>query len=249
LESGVGDRPAPSERVARAEKRSWRSRIGPGPRTRLALLLVALLALFLFVAGRAPSPARIQSLIEPFGWAAPLLFLALAVALHASFVPGPLLAGASGLLFGPVLGTVVTLTGSVCSALVELTVGRRAGRAGMDRIGGQRYAALAAWLERHGFLAVVTLRLAPVLPDAPVSYAAGLSHVKVWQIAAGTAVGAAPRAFAYTALGGSLGDLTSPLGYVAVAIIVLAGIAGAAAVRWQVRRSRGAAAAVEELER
>ena len=166
------------------------SRLRVGPRTRLALLLLVLLGLFLLVADRAPSPERVRALIEPFGAAGPLVFLLAATALHASFVPGPLLAGASGLLFGPVLGTAVTLTGSVISALVELTVGRRAGRAGMDRIGGSRYQALASWLERHGFAAVVILRLAPVLPDAPVSYAAGLSHVRAWQIAAGTAVGA-----------------------------------------------------------
>ena len=208
-----------------------------------------LLGLFVFVANRAPSPERVRALIEPFGVAAPLVFLVAGTALHASFVPGPLIAGASGLLFGPVLGTAVTLTGSVISALVELVVGRRAGREGMDRLGGRRYEALATWLERHGFAAVVILRLAPVLPDAPVSYAAGLSHVRTWQIAAGTAVGAAPRAFAYTALGGSLANLTSPLAYVAVGVIAVASLAGAVAIRWHVRRSRDGAAAVRELER
>ncbi|MEJ7657589.1 MAG: hypothetical protein WKF33_11230, partial [Thermoleophilaceae bacterium] len=87
------------------------------------------------------------------------------------------------------------------------------------------------------------------LPDAPVSYAAGLSHVRTWQIAAGTAVGAAPRAFAYTALGGSIGNLNSPLAYVAVGIIVVAGLAGVLGIRWHVRHSRDAAAAMQELER
>ena len=225
------------------------ARFRPGARTRLALLLLVLLGLFLLAADRAPSPQQVRVLVEPFGVAGPLVFLLAATALHASFVPGPLLAGASGLLFGPVLGTAVTLTGSVISALVELTVGRRAGRAGMDRIGGSRYQALASWLEQHGFVAVVILRLAPVLPDAPVSYAAGLSHVRTWQIAAGTAVGAAPRAFAYTALGGSLANLTSPLAYVAVGVIAVASLAGAVAIRWHVRRSRDGAAAVRELER
>ena len=213
------------------------------------MLLLVLLGLFLLVAGRAPAPERIRALIEPFGAAAPLIFLAAAIPLHASFVPGPLLAGASGLLFGPVLGTLVTLTSSVSSALLELLVARHGGREGMDRIGGRRYPALSRWLERHGFVAVVVLRLAPVLPDAPVSYAAGLTHVRIWQIAAGTAVGAAPRAFAYTALGGSLGDLNSPLAYVAVGTIVIAGLAGLLAIRWQVRRSREAAEALEEVER
>ncbi len=225
------------------------SQLRLGPRARLALLVIGLLALFLLVANRVPSPERVRAWIEPWGWAAPVAFVALAVPLHASFVPGPLLAGASGLLFGPLLGTAVTLTSSICSAIVELAVGRRTGREGMDRLGGPRYRAAATWLERHGFWAVVTLRLAPLLPDAPVSYAAGLSHVRTWQFIAGTAVGAAPRAFAYTALGGSLGDLSSPLAYVAATIIVLAAATGVVALRHQVRRSRAARAAVAELER
>lgn len=62
-------------------------------------------------------------------------------------------------------------------------------------------------------------------------------------------MGAGPRAFAYTALGGSVSDLTSPLAYLAAAIIVLAGLAGAVALRHQVHRSRAARAAVVELER
>ncbi len=225
------------------------SRLRPGPRARLGLLLAALLALAALVSNRVPSPERVRTWIEPWGAAAPIAFLAASTALHASFVPGPLLAGASGLLFGPLLGTAVTLTGSICSAVVELTVGRHAGREGMDRLGGRRYRSAASWLESHGFWAVVTLRLAPVLPDAPVSYAAGLSHVRTWQIIAGTAVGAAPRAFAYTALGGSLSDLSSPVAYAAVATIVIAGVAGGVALRHQMRRSRAARTAVAELER
>ncbi len=233
----------------RSGRRRILSLLRLGPRARLALLLIALLALFLLVANRVPSPERVRAWVDPWGWAAPVAFLSVAVPLHASFVPGPLLAGASGLLFGPLLGTAVTLTSSICSAMVELTVGRRTGREGMDRLGGRRYRAAASWLERHGFWAVVTLRLAPLLPDAPVSYAAGLSHVRTWQFIAGTAVGAAPRAFAYTALGGSVGDLSSPLAYVAATIVVLAGATGAVALRHQVRRSRAARAAVAELER
>ena len=44
--------------------------------------------------------------------------------------------------------------------------------------------------------------------------------------AAATALGAAPRAFAYTALGGSLGNLRSPEAAVAVAVLVVMGTAG-----------------------
>ena len=44
--------------------------------------------------------------------------------------------------------------------------------------------------------------------------------------AAATAIGTAPRAFAYTALGGSLGNLRSPEAAIAVAVLVVMGLTG-----------------------
>jgi uncharacterized membrane protein YdjX (TVP38/TMEM64 family) len=46
-------------------------------------------------------------------------------------------------------------------------------------------------------------------------------------MALGTLVGGAPKVFAYTALGGSLHDLTSPEALVAVGLLVVLGLGGA----------------------
>ena len=53
------------------------------------------------------------------------------------------------------------------------------------------------------------------MPYNLVNYAAGLTPVRLGAFVAATALGVAPRAFAYTALGGSLGDLGSPEAIVA----------------------------------
>ena len=54
-------------------------------------------------------------------------------------------------------------------------------------------------------------RIAPGMPYTLVNYAAGLTRDPARaSFAAATALGTAPRAFAYTALGGSLGNLRSP---------------------------------------
>ncbi|HEX5899397.1 MAG TPA: hypothetical protein VFY32_08355, partial [Solirubrobacteraceae bacterium] len=57
---------------------------------------------------------------------------------------------------------------------------------------------------------------------------------------AATAIGVAPRAFAYTALGGSLGDLGSPEAIVAVVVLVLMAVVGAALGGRDVLRARRA---------
>jgi len=212
------------------------------PRTRLALLIAALVAaLVAFYGFDLLSIAEVRGWIEPLGAAAAPAYAALAAGLGLLLVPGPLLAGVSGLLFGPALGTLVTITAAVCSAVASLWIGRGVGREGMAEISGPRLEALADQLERHGTAAVVVQRLAPGVPDAPCSYLAGLLRIRTGQIALGTLIGSAPRAFGYTALGGSLDDLTSPLAVVALAVLGLTALVGAELGRRALRRSRSRA--------
>jgi uncharacterized membrane protein YdjX (TVP38/TMEM64 family) len=55
--------------------------------------------------------------------------------------------------------------------------------------------------------------------------------------AAATAIGVAPRAFAYTALGGSLDDLGSPEAIIAIAALVVMALTGAALIQRERSRS------------
>ena len=214
---------------------------GLGPRARLGLLLAALVAaLVAFYGFDLLTIAEVRAWIEPLGSAAPPIYALLATALGVLLVPGPLLAGVSGLLFGPALGTAVTITAAVSSAVVALLIGRATGREGMAEVSGPRMEAAAEQLERHGTAAVIVQRLAPGIPDAPCSYLAGLVGIRPRQIALGTLIGSSPRAFSYTALGGSLDDLTSPVAIVALVIFCLSGLLGAELGRRAFRRSRRA---------
>jgi uncharacterized membrane protein YdjX (TVP38/TMEM64 family) len=104
-------------------------------------------------------------------------------------------------------------------------------------VSGPRLQALADLADRHALVAVVVARLAPVVPDAPVSYLFGVIGLRAWQVALGTAIGAAPRAFSYTSIGASLDDPGSPLALAGVAGIVLTGIAGLLLSHRLLRRS------------
>lgn len=220
----------------------------PSPRVRLAVLVAALAVLFAVFAVRGVlSPGEVRGFIEPLGAIAPVAFVLVSVAFNLVLVPGALLATASGLIFGPLLGTPLAILAATLSALAAATIARAVGRAGVEQVSGRRMTAVGAWLERHGFAAVVTARLAPGVPDAPVSYAAGLAGVRRRDLAAGTIVGGAPRAFAYAALGGSLTNLSSPLAVVGLVVLIATGLAGVEAVRRTVRRSGSARAALEEL--
>jgi uncharacterized membrane protein YdjX (TVP38/TMEM64 family) len=194
---------------------------------RLVLLSAVLVALLVVAYVVQPvSKDDIRDLIEPAGAFAPLAYVAVAGVLGALLVPGPLLAGASGLLFGTLEGFFVTLSATVVSALLARFAGQRAGERAFRDAAGERTLAAADGIRRHGVLAVVVQRLAPLAPDGPFNYGFGIAGVGWRALAVGTLIGSAPRAFAYTALGDSLDDLASPLAIAAMAIVLLTGVAG-----------------------
>jgi uncharacterized membrane protein YdjX (TVP38/TMEM64 family) len=94
------------------------------------------------------------------------------------------------------------------------------------------------FIARRGFLAVLYARILPAMPYSVVNYAAGLTRVPLATFAAATAIGCAPRAFAYTALGGNLSTLGSPAAIAAYAVLVVMGLGGAAVAARDVRARR-----------
>ena len=210
---------------------------------RLALFAAFLLTLFYLVAVRRVIDIEaVRGTVAATGPVAPLLYIPAAALLAAIFVPGPLLAAGSGLLFGPVLGTVVTLCSAATTAVIAAVIGRRAGRDSARALIGNQWAdRIDEQIRRHGLWAVVGQRFVPGISDAMASYTFGAFGVPLWQMAVGALIGSAPRAFVYTALGASLSDLNSPLAYAAIAVWCLTAIIGAFAAHRGYRswRARG----------
>jgi uncharacterized membrane protein YdjX (TVP38/TMEM64 family) len=102
----------------------------------------------------------------------------------------------------------------------------------------QRTRAVEDFLTRHGAVAVMESRIVPLLPYGLVNYSAGLTRLDFRQMAVGTVIGAAPKVFAYTALGGSLDNLDSPEAIVAIALLAALALAGALFVRRQIALGR-----------
>jgi uncharacterized membrane protein YdjX (TVP38/TMEM64 family) len=233
----------------------------PGPSrrrhiARLALFAAFLIALFYLVAiTRIIDVEDIRRAVAATGPAAPLTYVVLSALLGAVFVPGPIMAAGSGVLFGPLLGTFVTLGATVGTATITSLVGRRAGRdSARALLGPQRADRIDARIERSGLWAVVGQRFIPGISDAMASYAFGAFGVPLWQMAVGAFIGSAPRAFVYTALGASIGDLSSPVAYSAIAVWCVTAIVGAFAAHrgyrhWRAHaRERGAADHAREAE-
>ena len=201
-------------------------------RWRVASLAVAVVvALGLVASSGSLSSARVRDAIDPLGLAAVPAFIAVSALLTCALFPGPLLAGASGLLFGTALGTPVAIASATLGAVLAFNIARFVAHDAVETLAGRRLRPLQDWIGRRGFWAVLYARIAPGVPYSLVNYAAGLTRVGLPAFAAATAIGVAPRAFAYTALGGSLDNLASPEAIVAIVALVVMALTGVLLLR------------------
>ena len=187
--------------------------------------------------GSIPSSDEVRDFGDDLGPLAPFLYVPL-FALANFLIAWMILAGAAGLLFGTAAGTPLALAGVTLAALAQMAVSRRL--AGEHRGGllPRRTKQIENFLTENGAVAVMESRIVPLLPWGLVNYSAGLTHLRYRDMALGTVIGAAPKVFAYTALGGNLDDLDSPEAITAIALLVILGIAGALFVRHRLAASR-----------
>lgn len=146
-----------------------------------ALVLVGLGAAALAVAdGRLDlSAAAIEAAIRDLGpWAA--AGSVGAMVLH-SFVPLPaeVIAVANGMVFGPLLGIVLTWTGAMAGAVVAFGLARRFGRPLVARVVPARHwHRIDGWTATESAGALLLARLVPVISFNLINYAAGLTGVR-----------------------------------------------------------------------
>lgn len=207
------------------------------PRARLVVFLIGVGACAILVfLSVARDPQRVQNLLDDYGVLGPIVFVLVSAFLSCSFFPGPLLAGAAGLLFGTALGTVVAMASGTTSAALAFTLSRHGARPLVEQVEGERVKRWRAWVDRKGFLAVLYVRIMPGMPFSVVNYSAGLTRLPIFVFLGATVIGIAPRSFAYAALGGSLDNLGRPEALIAIGILVGMAIAGLALIARDRRR-------------
>lgn len=181
----------------------------------------------LALTGNIPSSDEARDFVDDLGPLGPLLFVPLFVVANFA-IAWPIIAGAAGLLFGTAAGTPLAILGVTAAALTQMAIARRLAGEHRGRLLPQRTRRVERFLTENGTLAVLESRIVPILPYGVVNYSAGLTHLPYTAMAVGTLIGAPPKVFVYTALGGNLDDLTSPEALVALAVWVVLGLVGAA---------------------
>jgi uncharacterized membrane protein YdjX (TVP38/TMEM64 family) len=125
-------------------------------------------------------------------------------------VPSSLVMIAHGAVFGPLVGTLLSLGGSLGAALLGFALGRRGG-AVLDRlVSAEERRRADALLARWGVLAVVVTRPVPLLAETTVVLAgAGPLGWRRTMLAA--VVGSVPAALLYALAGSVAAELGNPV--------------------------------------
>ena len=185
------------------------------PRTRRVTtgqwLRAALLVLVVIAGGIAALTVDLPSVATVRGWlagAGPWTWAGL-VAGCALVTMAPVPRTAVSVLVGVVAGLAgglaVAWTSGVLGALAGFGLARLLGRDAVERLAGPRLARADALLTSRGFLSTLLGRLLPVVPFTLVSYAGGLSGMRVAPYLAGSAVGLLPGTVLHVAIGSTVG--------------------------------------------
>jgi uncharacterized membrane protein YdjX (TVP38/TMEM64 family) len=145
---------------------------------------------------------------------------------------------ANGLLFGTLWGGLLSWVSVLVSAALCFGLARCWGRPVVERLASPAALRRAdALFARHGTLAVLLARLLPLTAFDLLSYAAGLTRMRLAPFLVATAIGMTPATF-LMAWAGDMGGAS--LGALVGGMVGIAALAGGAAwltVRWRSRRA------------
>ena len=107
-------------------------------------------------------------------------------------VPVTLLIAVTGIVFGPVFGTIYAVTGALLSSAITYKFGQWMGRNTVRKMFGPRINRLSTRIARRGILAMVVVRILPIAPFTVVNIIAGASDIRLRDYLIGTLLGMVP---------------------------------------------------------
>ena len=173
-----------------------------------ALMLVAFIVGAIVLVKYTPvrgylNKEALGNFLDAAGVWAPLVFIFIYAAGVCLFIPGTLLTGLGGAIFGPYWGFVYVWFGAMLGASAAFFIGRFLGREFAAALVGNRLKKYDDAIERNGFATVLYLRLI-YFPFTPMNFGMGLTRVRFWDYFAGTGLGIIVGTFIFTFFVGTL---------------------------------------------
>ena len=123
---------------------------------------------------------------------APFWILAAFVIAAQVFFPITLLALATVFAFGPLMGAIYSVVGSLLGGVVTYGMGRILGEPAVCKIAGSKLAKVRQQIKEHGLATSITVHILPVAPFTLVNLLSGASGVRLRHFIIGTLIGHLP---------------------------------------------------------
>jgi uncharacterized membrane protein YdjX (TVP38/TMEM64 family) len=149
--------------------------------------------------------ARIDDFVAAHYLGSLAIFIGIYIATVALSIPVALLLTITGgILFGPVVGALASMTGATAGGVIVFTAAKTALGELMLRRAGALAGKLARGFRANAFSYLLFLRLAPVFPFWLVNLAPALFGVPLRTFIGATVLGIAPASFAFAFVGSGL---------------------------------------------
>lgn len=149
---------------------------------------------------------ELQTLILHSGSAGYVLYILLFILATLCLMPGSMLVIAGGLIFGPWLGTLLSLIAATAASSLSFLLARWLGREALLRYFGRSavFQAIERGIARSGSDFLVLTRLVPLFPYNIQNYAYGLTAIPFWSFTVISAMTTLPGLFIYTFMASEL---------------------------------------------
>lgn len=166
-------------------------------------------------------PGDIRRIVLSFGPLAPVVFIFLNTIRPFTFLPVTPFTLAGGFIFGHFYGLLLSLIGTMLSAVLTFSLSRYLFRDQIKRWLRGRYDGVDKGFEGSGIFMIAAARVIPILPFDAVGYIAGISNIAFADYMIGSLIGEIPGAFVLTMLGSNLGRIGTPFFYLSLVLFIL----------------------------
>ncbi len=146
---------------------------------------------------------QLTLLVDRWGIWAPLVTISLHILqVITAPIPGTAIDAVNGLLFGPWLGTLYSMTGLMIGSILAMVLTRKFGRPLVERfVDISSVERIDELIEKSGSLVIFLIFLLPFLPDDTVCFLAGLTPIPLLELFLLALVGRTPGVFVANFLG------------------------------------------------